>query len=84
MTNERCYRKLGAETRDHVNVVRQHGDFMHVDGRLLGRRSNDVNNIRSISLSNATRSESGVPRDMSKNAIGSVCHRLIEKQSTLC
>ena len=66
-----------------MNVVRQHRDFMQVDGRLLGRRSNDVNNIRGISLSNTTRSESGVPRYMSKNAIGSVCHRFTEKQSML-
>jgi hypothetical protein len=49
-----------------VNVVGQHCDFMQVDRRVLGRCANDVKNIRGISLLNATRSESGVPRDMSK------------------
>lgn len=74
MANERRDSQLGAEARDHVDMIGEHRDFMHVHCRPFSRSPNNFEDVARIDSVDASRAQPSMPRNVGEDTKGSMGH----------
>ena len=74
MANERRDCQLGAEARDHVDMIGEHRDFMHMHCRPFSSNPNNFEDVARINSVDASRTQPGMPCNVGEDTKGSMPH----------